>query len=134
MDSRGVLEHRLATLDSLLEGPPPVTGGSAEVGRGLRERWAAERRLLVKLMAESKGLDVADTAALWRDRTERFIESSGGRVDGWVDTSGTRWNAELVLGLLDELQERLDQWNGPPATDLKDAPPGESSVPKEGQG
>jgi hypothetical protein len=109
---REILEHRLATLEALLESRQPLTGGDGAVGDHLKSGWAAERSLIARILEETAGPNVTDTMALWRSRTERFVASSEDRVPGWQDARGQRWDARRVLALLDEMDERIAAWSG----------------------
>ena len=114
MDQRAILQHRLATLNALLDGPAPLSGGDGGLHDRLRGGWIAERSLIHRILEETAGPNVADTMALWRSRTERFLESSGDRVSGWQDAKGQRWEARQVLALLEEIEGRLEVWSGSP--------------------
>lgn len=111
MNERHVLEQRLATLNSLLDGSGYLLGSSgAAMGERLRSAWQAERQLLQRLLVETAGDDVRATIGLWRDRTAAFVERSAGGDASWTDRSGQRWEAAHVLVLLDDTSERLDSW------------------------
>ncbi|MFN2115133.1 MAG: hypothetical protein ACK2T6_05420 [Anaerolineae bacterium] len=113
MNERTILEHRVATLDGLLDTPSgPLGPNAGELGEQLRADWSTERRLLQRLLAESRGDDVASTIAAWRGRTASFIARSGDDSPSWTDKSGASWNARHVMSLLDETQGRIDRWLG----------------------
>jgi hypothetical protein len=113
VDQVAILQHRLGALDSLLAGAGAVEGGDGTVQDHLRSGWLAERTLIARLLEDTQGPNVSDTVALWRSRTERFLASSGGRVAGWLDARGQRWEAEEVLALLGQIEERLFNWSDP---------------------
>jgi hypothetical protein len=111
MNERHVLEQRLITLNSLLDGSGHLLGPSgAAMGERLRSAWQAERQLLQRLLAETAGDNVRATIGLWRDRTAAFVQRSAAADAAWTDRSGQRWEATQVLALLDDTSERLDSW------------------------
>lgn len=112
MDDRAILQHRLGTLEALLDGAVPLSGGDAALHDKLKSGWEAERSLVHRILEDTQGPNVADTMALWRSRTERFLASSEDRVPGWLDAKGQRWDARLVLSLLSEIEERIEAWSG----------------------
>jgi hypothetical protein len=115
MNEREILQHRMATLDSLLAVPAPLIGSAGgSLNAQLAERWRAERRLLDRLLLESPDGGVAATVDLWQTRTERFIASSSDSIPGWTDSQGNAWNAQLVRELLDEVRDRLERWRDGP--------------------
>lgn len=115
MNERDILEHRLTTLRSLLEGPVPLAGSAGRaLNDQLKRRWEAEERLLQRLLDDAHGPAVRDTVELWETRTGRFIASSEDAVPGWTDPKGVEWEAQLVRELLAETRDRLDRWSGEP--------------------
>jgi hypothetical protein len=111
MDERTVLEQRVTTLTSLLDGTGNFLGpAGTTLGARLRDTWTTERRLLQRILVESTGRDVRTTLALWRDRTTAFIDRSTDTRPAWTDRDGTRWDAVEVVELLDQTVERLDSW------------------------
>jgi hypothetical protein len=111
MDERQILSQRLATLDALLDGSGGLSGaGGAQIAERLSAGWAAERRLIQRLLAEAGTGDVRATIQLWRERTQGFLAKSQDPDPGWTDASGQRWDARGVLMLLDDVEERLDSW------------------------
>ena len=111
MDERQILGQRLATLDALLEGSGGLSGsGASALGERLRSGWAAERRLIQRLLDESAGGDLRATMALWQERTAGFLARASDPEPAWTDGAGQRWEARAVLGLLADIAERLDSW------------------------
>lgn len=122
MNERTVLEHRVATLDGLLEAPGgPLGPNAGDLGEQLRADWETERQLLRRLLTDTPGDDVAETIATWRSRTVSFLARAEDDSPSWTDRAGITWDARHVLSLLDETQGRLDRWLGegnPSATEL----------------
>jgi hypothetical protein len=113
LNERTVLEHRVATLDGLLDAPGgPLGPNAGDLGEQLRSDWETERRLLNRLLSDTPGDDVGETIATWRSRTVSFVARSDEDSPEWTDRSGVTWDARHVLSLLDETQGRLDRWLG----------------------
>lgn len=113
MDEKTVLDHRLATLNGLLDAPGgPLGSNAGELGARLRADWLAEQRLLSRLLAETSGDDVRATIESWRRRTEAFVARSNDPSPHWTDKEGITWDAHQVLALLEGAQERIDRWLG----------------------
>lgn len=113
MNQRNVLEHRLATLDGLLDAPGgPLGPNAGELGQRLHAGWRTERRLLQRLLGDAQGDDVHATIRAWRQRTAAFAAKSDDDRPAWVDREGVTWDAKQVLELLDDTQERIDRWVG----------------------
>lgn len=111
MQQRDVVAQRILTLSGMLAGPDGpfgATGGA--VGRRLVEGWAAERRLLQRLLDETKGDDVLATVAIWHDRTSAFLAKAGADEGAWRDRDGHVWVAADVLRMLDDLVNRIGAW------------------------
>ena len=118
MDARGVLEHRLKTLEGLLSGPTPLSGGSESgLADQLTGRWQAERRLLNRVLEEASHTPVDQVVGRWATRTERFLEAADTEDPGWTDAHGQYWDATVTFDLLLETQERLERWSGSPEED-----------------
>ncbi len=111
MDQREVVRQRILTLDGLLADPngPFGTSGGA-LAKRLADGWNTERRLLGRILAETKGDDVRATLGRWQERTAAFAEKSEADEPSWNDKEGTVWRAEEVLRLLDDFARRLDAW------------------------
>jgi hypothetical protein len=115
LDEKTVLDHRLTTLNGLLDAPGgPLGSNAGDLGARLRADWLAEQRLLSRLLAETSGDDVRATIQSWRRRTEAFVARSSDPSPHWTDKEGITWNARQVLTLLDDAQERIDRWMGQP--------------------
>jgi hypothetical protein len=113
LNERTVLEHRVATLDGLLDAPGgPLGPNAGDLGEQLRSDWETERQLLRRLLSDTPGDDVGETIATWRSRTVSFVARSKEDSPAWTDRSGITWDARHVLSLLDETQGRLDRWLG----------------------
>lgn len=113
MQQRDVVTQRIRTLGGLLAGPDgPFGAAGGAVGQRLLDGWAAERRLLQRLLDETKGDDVLATIAMWRDRTAAFLAKAGPDDGEWRDRDGHRWVAADVLRMLDDLAGRIDTWRG----------------------
>jgi hypothetical protein len=115
LNERTVLEHRIATLDGLLDAPGgPLGPNAGDLGEQLRSDWETERMLLRRLLEETPGGDVGKTIATWRSRTVSFVarSSDDSHSPAWTDRSGVTWDARHVLSLLDETQGRIDRWMG----------------------
>jgi hypothetical protein len=110
MTPRDVVDRRIATLTGLLHMPGGALG---RAGGGLAARlqgeWAAERRLLERLLADTTGDDVMTTIQHWRDRTASFAARSGDVSPSWTDRLGQAWDAQTVLSLLDDTEARIAQ-------------------------
>ncbi len=118
MNERSILEQRVVTLNGLLDIPEGPLGSKAgSLGRQFRERWQAERRLIKRILEEAPGdgsdADMTATLALWRDRTSAFVRGASTDHPSWTDRHGTVWDANLVLSLLDDVQERIEAWKVP---------------------
>lgn len=106
MTNREFLQTRLKTLQSLTSAAAVLTGGGASgLQNKLHAAWEAEQRLLARILAESG--DVTQTLSAWQARTQAFVAKNPGR-EGWSDAQGHAWNAQLVLALLADLQQRLE--------------------------
>ena len=111
MNQRTVLEQRITTLCGLLDAPGGPLGPKARsLGAHLQLGWGAERRLLQRLLAETSGEDVVATITRWRDRTRSFFSRSGGESPRWTDHQGHVWDANTVLALLDDAEDRIKRW------------------------
>lgn len=111
MQQRDVVAQRILTLSGLLAGPDGPFGASGgAIGRRLVEGWAAERRLLQRLLDETKGDDVLATVAIWHDRTAAFLAKAGAEEGAWRDRDGHVWVAADVLRMLDDLVNRIGAW------------------------
>jgi hypothetical protein len=110
MDERQILEQRLATLNGLLDTRVGALGPAAGVlGGQLRSKWEMERRLLGRVLAETPGGDIRATLDLWGERTANFLEKNGDGAS-WNDKDGFKWEAESVLNILIDVEERLNSW------------------------
>ena len=67
-------------------------------------------RLIDRLLAEAHGDAVLDTIAAWRQRTAAFAARSPAECAQWTDRQGATWDAATVLGLLDDLADRVASW------------------------
>jgi hypothetical protein len=124
LNERAVLEQRLVTLTSLLETPGGPLGDSGGViGARLQETWSTERRLIERILAEAQGDDVWTTVEAWHRRTTEFIRRSGDDDPQWTDRHGHQWDAQRVLDLLVDIQERLEGWTRPDETPSDAEPP-----------
>ena len=116
MDARDVVAQRITTLDGLLAAPGgPFGGRGGAVAEQLTAAWRAERRLLARILDESRGGDVRATIDLWNERTRAFLERSAADDAHWRDREGHEWHAEDVLRLLGDLERRIDAWLRDPA-------------------
>jgi hypothetical protein len=112
VSDRAVLEQRVVTLGGLIETPGgPLGSSGGTIGARLVAGWAAERRLLERILAESQGDQVRPTIETWHDRTLTFIAGTQDDAPHWTDRAGNRWDAREVLALLDDIRERLDTWS-----------------------
>ncbi len=111
MTDREFLQRRLDTLHSLT-GAAVLTGGGS--GGGLQNTlhgvWAAEARLLARILAEPG--EVGPILAAWQERTHAFMARHPARA-GWADAQGNAWDAAQVLSLLSDLQTRLEALRQP---------------------
>jgi hypothetical protein len=106
---RDVLQHRLATLSSLLATPKgPLGGKHNAVAQRMLLDWEVEKRLLERILAESQVGDVRATVEAWATRTRAYAGSAPDGERSWTDRSGVRWDAQQVLDILDETRERLE--------------------------
>lgn len=111
MDARDVVAQRVTTLDGLLADPSgPFAGGGGPLAERLAEGWRAERRLLRRILDESRGADVRATIGLWTERTGAFLERSAEGDASWQDRDGHVWDAADVLRILEDLTRRIDTW------------------------
>jgi hypothetical protein len=111
VDQREVVRQRILTLDGLLadpNGPFGQTGG--DLAAKLAAGWRSERRLLRRIVDETKGDDVRATLQVWQERTAAFAEKAEGDDPSWRDRDGHVWHAREVLRLLDDFRRRLEAW------------------------
>jgi hypothetical protein len=111
MDEKRILEQRIVTLTGLLDTPGGPLGPTAgALGQRLRQSWDAERRLLCRLLSDTRDGDLRATMGLWFERTSAFLRQSADDPATWTDRDGHQWDAAQVLELLADVQERLDSW------------------------
>jgi len=107
------LQERLKILTQLSAGGQLRTGTGAASGAALQSRlvqaWDTERRLILRLLAETPDGNIRQTLDAWEERTQSFLQKSPGRR-AWHDRQGQSWNADLVLQIIADLRERLDTW------------------------
>jgi len=111
VDARDVVNQRVTTLDGLLADPTgPFRGSGGPLADRLAEGWRAERRLLRRILDESRGGDVRATLGLWTERTSAFLDRSAEGDASWQDRDGHVWDAADVLRILEDLARRIDTW------------------------
>jgi len=108
---KNILSQRIMTLTGLTAGPNgPFGAAGGEVAQRLVDGWAAERRLLQRLLDETKGDDVLATVAMWHDRTTAFLAKAGEGEGSWRDRDGHLWVGSDVLRVLEDVRQRIDAW------------------------
>ncbi len=111
MNAREVVEQRIVTLKGLLDTPGgPLGPAAGSLGRDLAASWEAERRLLQRILHESRAGDVHATIAQWRERTAGFLERASEPAPSWSDRDGNTWDAREVIRILDDVRQRIDIW------------------------
>ncbi len=119
MRQKNILSQRIMTLTGLTAGPNgPFGAAGGDVAQRLVDGWAAERRLLQRLLDETKGDDVLATVAMWHDRTTAFLAKAGEGEGSWRDRDGHVWVGSDVLRVLEDVRQRIDTWQSeaaPPA-------------------
>lgn len=119
MRQKNILSQRIMTLTGLTAGPNgPFGAAGGDVAQRLVNGWAAERRLLQRLLDETKGDDVLATVAMWHDRTTAFLAKAGEGEGSWRDRDGHVWVGSDVLRVLEDVRQRIDTWQSeaaPPA-------------------
>lgn len=111
MNQRDILNQRILTLAGLTAGPNgPFGATGGDVAARLLEGWASERRLLLRLLDETKGTDVLSTIQMWHDRTTAFVAKAGPGDGAWRDRDGHQWVAVDVLRILDDVRSRIEAW------------------------
>ncbi|MEO8082310.1 MAG: hypothetical protein ABI780_00665 [Ardenticatenales bacterium] len=126
MNEKDIVRQRILTLAGLSDGPNGPFGSSGgDVAARLVDGWAAERRLLQRVLDETKGDDVQATIQMWHDRTTAFLDKAEPGKGEWRDRDGNRWVAADVLRILDDLRNRIGTWRAesapPPAPANADA-------------
>ncbi len=105
------LKRRIQTLTALLGAPGgAVQSRDGEVLATLRANWETERRLLERIVEESRDRPPREVVAAWRQRTERFLACASDPDPSWQDRAGRTWWARPVLSALIDLEERLAVW------------------------
>lgn len=125
MNEREIVEQRIVTLSGLLETPGgPLGPAAGSLGRDLAASWDAERRLLERILRETKGGDVMATIAQWQERTAAFVERATDPTPSWSDRDGNTWDAREVVRILSDIQQRIDIWLAaePPAAEIRPFP------------
>jgi hypothetical protein len=111
VDQREVVRQRILTLDGLLADPNGPFGQSGgDLAAKLAAGWRSERRLLRRILDETKADDVRATLQVWHERTAAFAEKAEDDDPNWRDRDGHVWHAREVLRLLDDFRRRLEAW------------------------
>ena len=86
MEQREVVRQRILTLDGLLADPNGPFGQAAgPLADKLAGGWRSERRLLRRIIDETKGDDVHGTLERWYERTAAFADGSEDEEPSWRD-------------------------------------------------
>lgn len=114
MNERAILEQRIVTLRGLLDTPGgPLGGSGGRIAVRLHHQWSTEQHLLERILAEAPGDEVSPTLDVWARRTAEFINRAPDERPAWTDRQGQEWDAEQVLELVLDIQERLSSWSLP---------------------
>ena len=135
MNARDVVAQRITTLDGLLASPSgPFSGRGGPLAERLAAGWHAERRLLQRILDESRGADLQATIGLWNERTAAFLERSEEGAASWHDRDGHVWYASDVLRILEDLERRIDTWLAEDGAPAPGVPGGSTAQPSAADG